>query len=136
MALRRFYDLILEQVDKGDFIAGSLAQNIEMEGMVYPLYRYEMKYWSRIDSAFSHIVKGAFADEAHHVGFGEAMMRSYLKGLDPGRRSRLQKMLEPFSGLIWQAHARGLRGGAGPLADGGDSSRACRAVDPPRHPLR
>jgi len=102
-AVRKFYDLILEQGDKRDFIAGSLAQNIVMEGMAYPLYRYEIKYWSRIDPSLSQIIKGAFADEAHHVGFGEAMMRAHMKGLDPGRRSRLQDMLRQFSTLMTEA---------------------------------
>ncbi|MES2938885.1 MAG: long-chain fatty aldehyde decarbonylase [Pseudomonadota bacterium] len=102
-AVRNFYDLILEQVDKRDFIAGSLAQNIVMEGMAYPLYRYEIKYWSRIDPSLSQIIRGAFADEAHHVGFGEAMIRGHLKGLDADRRGQLRALLAQFSGLMTEA---------------------------------
>jgi hypothetical protein len=102
-AVRNFYDLILEQVDKGDFIAGSLAQNIVMEGMAYPLYRYEIKYWSRIDPSLSQIIRGAFADEAHHVSFGEAMISGYLNRLDPPQRSKLRALLGQFSGLMTEA---------------------------------
>ena len=102
-ALRSFYDLVLEQVDRGDFIAGALAQNIVMEGMAYPLYRYELKYWSKIDPSLTRIIKGAFADEAHHVGFGEALIRHHVKGLDPARRSRLAGLLRQFSGLMTEA---------------------------------
>jgi hypothetical protein len=102
-AVRSFYDLILEQVDKGDFIAGSLAQNIVMEGMAYPLYRYEIKYWSRIDPSLSQIIRGAFADEAHHVGFGEAVVSRHLERLDPPQKARLRQLLGQFSGLMTEA---------------------------------
>lgn len=102
-AVRSFYDLILEQVDKRDFCAGSLAQNVVMEGMAYPLYRYEIKYWSRIDPSLSKIIKGAFADEAHHVGFGEAFMRHHVRQLDLPARDRLKKLLKQLSGLMTEA---------------------------------
>jgi len=102
-AVRNFYDLILEQVDKGDFIAGSLAQNIVMEGMAYPLYRYEIKYWSRIDPSLAQIIRGAFADEAHHVGFGEAVVGRHLARLDAPQKARLRQLLAQFSGLMTEA---------------------------------
>lgn len=116
--LRSFYDLILEQVDKKEFIGASLAQNITMEGMAYPIYRYEIKYWSRFDPSLSHIIRGAFADEAHHVGFGESIMRSQLKELGSERRNSaiallhdmqrlmaevFEKMIKRFIGLYQQA---------------------------------
>jgi hypothetical protein len=116
--LRSFYDLILEQVDKRDFIGASLAQNITMEGMAYPIYRYEIKYWSRFDPSLSHIIRGAFADEAHHVGFGESIIRSQLKELGSEKRNAMiallhdmqrlmaevfEKMIKRFIGLYQQA---------------------------------
>jgi hypothetical protein len=102
-AIRKFYDLLLEQVDKGDFIAGSLAQNIVMEGMAYPLYRYQIKYWSKIDPSLSQMIRGAFADEVHHVSYGEAIIRHHIKGLDPGRKSRLDALIGEFSKLMTEA---------------------------------
>lgn len=102
-AIRKFYDLLLEQVDKGDFIAGSLAQNIIMEGMAYPLYRYQIKYWSRTDPSLSQMIRGAFADEAHHVTYGEAIIGHHIKGLDPGRKSRLQTLMGDFATLMTEA---------------------------------
>jgi hypothetical protein len=74
-----------------------------MEGMAYPLYRYEIKYWSKIDPALSQIIKGAFADEAHHVGFGEAMIRSHISKLDAPKKAELKNLLDQFSGLMTQA---------------------------------
>jgi Long-chain fatty aldehyde decarbonylase len=99
-AMRKFYDLIHEQVDKGDFVGSSLAQNITMEGMAYPIYRYEIKYWSKIDPGLSQIIRGAFADEAHHVGFGEAIMKSQLKKMGTENRNRAKRLLSEFQMLM------------------------------------
>ena len=101
-ALRSFYDLILEQVDKQDFYAASIAQNLIMEGMAYPVYRYEIRYWSRIDPGLSRTIQGAFADEAHHVGFGEAINKAHLQRLGTGDRNRIQKLTQQFSTLMRQ----------------------------------
>jgi hypothetical protein len=99
-AMQRFYDLILEQVDKGDFIATSLAQNITLEGMAYPIYRYEIKYWSRFDPSLSQVIRGAFADEAHHVGYGEAIMRGHLGRLGSDARNRAIRLIHDFETLM------------------------------------
>jgi len=99
-AMRAFYDLIHEQVDKRDFIGASLAQNITMEGMAYPIYRYEIRYWSRFDPSLSQIIRGAFADEAHHVGFGEAVVRSQLKQLSVDKRSEMVRLLHDMQTLM------------------------------------
>src|SRR5207244_9016384 len=99
-AMRSFYDLILEQVDKRDFIGASLAQNITMEGMAYPIYRYEIKYWSRFDPSLSKIIRGAFADEAHHVTFGEDIVRSQLKRLSVDKRSQIISLLRHMQMLM------------------------------------
>lgn len=77
--MQNFYDLINEQVDKGEFSSALLAHNVVLEGMAYPLYRYEIKYWSRFDRGLSQIIQGAFADEVHHVTFGEAMIRHHCR---------------------------------------------------------
>jgi hypothetical protein len=99
-SLKAFYELILEQVDKRDFYASSLAQNLTLEGLAYPLYRYEIRYWSRFDPNLSRIIQGAFADESHHVGFGEALNAEYLKRTSPGERSRLIKLTNEFHKLM------------------------------------
>jgi hypothetical protein len=100
--LRSFYDLILEQVDKKDFYAASIAQNLIMEGMAYPVYRYEIRYWSRIDPGLSKTIQGAFADEAHHVGFGEAINRAHFQKIGSDERNRILKLTHQFSTLMRQ----------------------------------
>ena len=99
-AMRKFYDLIEEQVDKGDFLASSLAQNITLEGMAYPVYRYEIRYWSRFDPSLSQVIRGAFADEAHHVGFGEALMRGHFSKMGSTERNHALRLIGQFETLM------------------------------------
>ncbi|WP_441289778.1 ferritin-like domain-containing protein [Sorangium sp. KYC3313] len=98
-AMKTFYDLILEQVDKGDFVAGSLALNSILEGMAYPVYRYEMKYWSRFDVGLSQLIKDAFADEVQHVGFGTTTLGHMIKD-DVAVRNQVQKLAPEFHRLM------------------------------------
>ena len=101
-AMRSFYDLILEQADRRDFLATSIAQNLVLEGMAYPVYRYEIKYWSRFDPELSRTIQGAFADESHHVGFGEAVNREALKRADAAGRARAIRIMRDCHGLMTQ----------------------------------
>lgn len=97
--MARFYDLIREQVDKGDYIAAMIAHNIVLEGMAYPVYRYEIKYWSRLDPGLSQIIQGAFADEVHHVSYGEALIREQLRQ-DTDTRNRITRLIKDFEILM------------------------------------
>jgi hypothetical protein len=97
--MRQFYDLIREQVDKRDYIAALIAHNVILEGMAYPVYRYEIKYWSRLDAGLSQMIQGAFADEVHHVSYGEAFVRQLLKG-DVALRNRVDRLLLDFEQLM------------------------------------
>lgn len=99
-AMRSFYDLVLEQVDRRDFYASSIAQNLILEGMAYPIYRYEIKYWSRFDPGLAKLISGAFADEVHHVGFGEAINASHMRRLGDGERARIQRLTADFHKLM------------------------------------
>jgi len=102
-ALKSFYELILEQVDRRDFVAASLAQNIILEGMAYPVYRYEIKYWSRFDPGLSRTIRGAFADEAHHVGFGEQIMASLVRRASEAEKNRVTSLIQSFHQLMSEA---------------------------------
>jgi len=100
--MRSFYALILEQADRRDFLATSVAQNLVLEGMAYPVYRYEIKYWSRFDPELSRTIQGAFADESHHVGFGEAVAREALQRADDAGRARAKKIIHECHQLMTQ----------------------------------
>ena len=97
--MQQFYDLIGEQVDRGEYVPALLAHNIILEGMAYPVYRYEIKYWSRLDPGLSQIIQGAFADEVHHVSYGEAYVRMLIKS-DVALRNRIDKLLKEFEQLM------------------------------------
>lgn len=97
--MRAFYDLIGEQVDRGDYAAALIAHNVILEGMAYPVYRYEIKYWARLDPGLAQIIQGAFADEVHHVSYGEAYVRSLVAG-DLALRNRVDRLLTDFERLM------------------------------------
>ena len=99
-SLQKFYDLILEQVDRRDFFASAIAQNLVLEGMAYPLYRYEIKYWSRFDPGLSKTIQGAFADESHHVGFGEAICAAEVRKVGADQRNKLARLLSDCHKLM------------------------------------
>ena len=105
--MQKFYDLIAEQVDRRDFAAAMLSHNVILEGMAYPVYRYESAYWSVFDPQLTAMIRGAFADEVHHVAYGEAIMRHYTAKGDKTRNtmSRLARefrllMTEVFESTI------------------------------------
>jgi hypothetical protein len=95
-AYRGFFDLLLEAVDKGDFEAGVVGLNVILEGMAFPLYDYEMRYWKPFDPGLVSIIEGAFRDECRHVGFGEKALAHRLAH-DPGARQRVQKTADDLS---------------------------------------
>lgn len=97
--MRKFYDLIAEQVDRQDFSAAMLSHNIILEGMAYPVYRYEAAYWSVFDPQLSAMIRGAFADEVHHVAYGEAIMRNYTSKGDK-TRNRMARLAKEFRMLM------------------------------------
>ncbi len=97
--MKQFYDLIDEQVDKKQFVPALLAHNIVLEGMVYPLYRYEIKYWSKLDPALSSIVRNVFADEVQHVSFGEAFIEREARSGAP-MRNQIIKLAGEFHQLM------------------------------------
>lgn len=98
-ALAKFHCLIRELVDKGDFLGALVAHNIILEGMAYPVYRYEMKYWSKIDPALVQIIRGAFADEVSHVRFGERYIQAMIE-IEPQARDRVCRLTREFSMLM------------------------------------
>jgi hypothetical protein len=80
-------------------VSALVAHNVILEGMAYPVYRYEIKYWSKLDPGLSQIIQGAFADEVHHVSYGEAYIRSLVAG-DAVLRNRIEGLLRDFERLM------------------------------------
>lgn len=106
--LRSFYDLIREQVDRGDFAGAMMAHNIILEGMAYPIYRYESAYWSVFDPSLTQLIRGAFADEVHHVRYGEAIISRYTK-LGDESRNKMLRLATEFHQLMTEVFASSIQ---------------------------
>jgi hypothetical protein len=87
--LRRFLDHCYEVADRGHFLHGLTLTNLLLEGMAYPLYAYEERYWQPIDPYLARLVRGAFIDETRHVSIGAQLVNTLLAD-DPSERSRIE----------------------------------------------
>ncbi len=89
--LVKFAEVLLEKVDKGDFLAGVVGQNIVLEGMAFSVF--EMMHASNVDAnpKFAQTLSGTIADERRHVGFGENRIGSLLVE-QPERKSEIEQM--------------------------------------------
>ena len=96
--IQKFFDLLDEQLDKNNFIGGLIGQNLILEGMAYPLYRYEMKYWSYFDPRLSEVIAGAFADEVNHTALGESYLKQLLK--DHSKHAEVRKLVDQFHKIM------------------------------------
>jgi hypothetical protein len=86
--LRTFIDRCYEVADGDSFIEGLTLMNLVLEGMAYPLYEYEERYWRPIDPYLAQLVHSAFADETRHVAFGAQIVRELLAD-DVAHRNRV-----------------------------------------------
>jgi hypothetical protein len=89
--LRKFIDLCYEVADRGAFVDGLVLTNLVLEGMAYPLYGYEQRYWQPVDPFLARLIASAFADETRHVAFGAALVGRALAD-DPAARARVQRL--------------------------------------------
>ncbi len=68
--LKRFLEHCDEIVDRGSFVEALVLMNLVFEGMAYPLYAYEQRYWKPVDPYLSKLIRSAFVDETRHVNVG------------------------------------------------------------------
>jgi len=91
--LRRFINHCNEIVDRGDFAEGLTLMNLVFEGMAYPLYAYEQRYWEPLDPYLAQLVRSAFVDESRHVAYGAELVRQLLQG-DAAKLARIRRLSE------------------------------------------
>jgi len=94
--LVKFAEILLEKVDKKDFVAGVVGQNIVLEGMAFTVF--EMMYAGNdgVNPKFAHTLAGTIADERRHVGFGENRIGSLIKD-NPSRKPEIERMQRDMS---------------------------------------
>jgi len=94
--LVKFAEVLLEKVDKKDFVAGVVGQNIVLEGMAFSVF--EMLYATTVaaNPKFAHTLSGTIADERRHVGFGENRIGSLIREF-PEKKPEIQKMQQEMA---------------------------------------
>jgi hypothetical protein len=65
--------------------------NLILEGMAYPLYAYEERYWRAVDPYLADLIHGAFVDETRHVMLGAATVRNLLERSSDSERERARR---------------------------------------------
>ena len=97
--LVKFAEILLEKVDRKDFIAGVVGQNIILEGMAFSVFEMMHAMNKTVNPKFGHTLAGTIADERRHVGFGENRIGSLIKQ-HPERRGEIEKMQKDMSYFI------------------------------------
>jgi len=77
--LVKFAETLLEKVDKKDFVAGVVGQNIVLEGMAFSVFELLHTGMEKANPKFAHTLAGTIADERRHVGFGENRIGSLIR---------------------------------------------------------
>ena len=89
--LVKFAEVLLEKVDKKDFIAGVVGQNIVLEGMAFSVFEMLKAVNENSNPKFAHVLAGTIADERRHVGFGENRIGSLITE-HPERKPEIEQM--------------------------------------------
>ncbi len=89
--LVKFAEVLLEKVDKGDFVAGVVGQNIVLEGMAFSVFEMLQAISQTSNTKLAHILSGTIADERRHVGFGENRIGALITQY-PNRKPEIEQM--------------------------------------------
>jgi 1,2-phenylacetyl-CoA epoxidase catalytic subunit len=109
--LVKFAETLLEKVDRGDFFAGVVGQNIVLEGMAFSVFEMLHAAMKAANPKFAKILTGTIADERRHVGFGENRIGSLIEEY-PEKKSEVQKMQKEMSHYMLATFADRFREGA------------------------
>jgi hypothetical protein len=121
--LVRFAEVLLEKVDKGDFIAGVVGQNIVLEGMAFSVFELMQASNQQLNPKFAHTLAGTIADERRHVGFGENRIGSLIKQ-HPERKPEIEKMQKDMTYHMLATFSRAFSENAEAVAEGHKLSAA------------
>lgn len=94
--LGKFAEVLLEKIDKKDFVAGVVGQNIVLEGMAFSVFELLQATSVDLNPKFAQTLSGTIADERRHVGFGENRIGSLIRQY-PERKADVEKMQAEMS---------------------------------------
>ncbi len=86
-----FAEILLEKVDKKDFVAGVVGQNIVLEGLAFSTFEMIFAANQEANPKFARTLSGTIADERRHVGFGENRIGSLIRE-QPERKPEVEQM--------------------------------------------
>ena len=114
--LVQFAEILLEKVDKGDFVAGVVGQNIVLEGLAFSVFEMMQAANVEINPKFAQTLSGTIADERRHVGFGENRIGSLIKE-HPEKKPEVEKMQKEMAYHMLATFADRFRGQAATLEE-------------------
>ena len=94
--LVKFAEVLLEKVDKKDFVAGVVGQNVVLEGMAFSVFEMMQTVNREPNPKFAHTLNGTIADERRHVGFGENRIGSLIRQ-HPEKKPEIERMQKEMS---------------------------------------
>jgi rubrerythrin len=115
--LVKFAEILLEKVDKGDFVAGVVGQNIVLEGMAFSVFEMLKASNEATNPKFAHTLAGTIADERRHVGFGENRIGSLLREF-PERKGEVEQMQKDMSYHMLATFSRAFGESTAAVAEG------------------
>lgn len=107
--LVKFAEVLLEKVDKKDFVSGVVGQNIVLEGMAFSVFEMMFAMNGEMNPKFAHTLSGTIADERRHVGFGENRIGSLLQE-NPEKKPEIERMQRDMSYFMLATFADAFRG--------------------------
>jgi len=106
--LVKFAEVLLEKVDRKDFVAGVVGQNIVLEGMAFSVFEMMYAMNEPMNAKFAHTLSGTIADERRHVGFGENRIGSLIKQ-HPEKKPEIERMQKDMSYFMLATFADAFR---------------------------
>jgi hypothetical protein len=106
--LVKFAEVLLEKVDKKDFVAGVVGQNVVLEGMAFSVFEMMYAMNEPINRKFAQTLSGTIADERRHVGFGENRIGSLIKQ-HPEKKPEIERMQKEMSYFMLATFADAFR---------------------------
>jgi hypothetical protein len=108
--LIRFAEVLLDKVDRKDFVAGVVGQNIVLEGMAFHVFEMLQAGSRTVNPKFAHTLSGTIADERRHVGFGENRIGSLIAE-NPHRKADVERLQKEMSYYMLATFADSFRAG-------------------------
>jgi hypothetical protein len=111
--LVKFAELLLEKVDRKDFVAGVVGQNVILEGMAFHVFEMLHAGNREANPKLAQTLSGTIADERRHVGFGENRIGSLIRE-HPERKADVEKLQREMSYWMLATFGSQLRQGPSP----------------------